>query len=436
MTITTHLYIVRSPMYIQDTIAAMLFELFDTAVAGEVAAAAATRIQAAVRGRAICGSLNRLHALYPNAGALNLIARRISGGARPLNKNIFVFCSRTTRLPPLPKEVLVALISTRLSHCAHADQAPRDQPVASGRALGNAAPQQTDSQPVPQGTPRGEGSSARAEKAGTEGTGQLKRREAEKQAARRRAAEKQAARRRAAAARAAAAKVAAATTAAEAALQGQCQVEEWGGCSSGATARWARRPSGIGSGGQQPTAHSLQTRFFCRTRQPPSCQPVALSRLFLAECLLSPDRLSVGLTRRWEELFHRVFLSTLEKQLFLSTVSSHAFDRISRAHCLLWTAAHIVPGAPSSALAYASPFSTPSTQTRRQRPPPFSHRPKQGTRSDDSPRRCSCPAGRAWFMVTASARPTTRAPHATWRQRTRAAATRWERRARSPLATR
>jgi len=135
MTITTHLYIVRSPMYIQDTIAAMLFELFDTAVAGEVAAAAATRIQAAVRGRAICGSLNRLHALYPNAGALNLIARRISGGARALNKNIFVFCSRTTRLPPLPKEVLVALISTRLSHCAHADQAPRDQPVASGRAL-------------------------------------------------------------------------------------------------------------------------------------------------------------------------------------------------------------------------------------------------------------------------------------------------------------
>ena len=229
MTITTHLYIVRSPMYIQDTIAAMLFELFDTAVAGEVAAAAATRIQAAVRGRAICGSLNRLHALYPNAGALNLIARRISGGARPLNKNIFVFCSRTTRLPPLPKEVLVALISTRLSHCAHADQAPRDQPVASGRALGNAAPQQTDSQPVPQGTPRGEGSSARAEKAGTEGTGQLKRREAEKQAARRRSAEKQAARRRAAAARAAAAKVAAATAAAEAELQGQCQVVEWGG---------------------------------------------------------------------------------------------------------------------------------------------------------------------------------------------------------------
>ena len=161
MTITTHLYIVRSPMYIQDTIAAMLFELFDTAVAGEVAAAAATRIQAAVRGRAICGSLNRLHALYPNAGALNLIARRISGGARALNKNIFVFCSRTTRLPPLSKEVLVALISTRLSHCAHADQAPRDQPVASGRALGNAAPQQTDSQPVPQGTPQGEGSSAR-----------------------------------------------------------------------------------------------------------------------------------------------------------------------------------------------------------------------------------------------------------------------------------
>ena len=135
MTITTHLYIVRSPMYIQDTIAAMLFELFDTAVAGEVAAAAATRIQAAVRGRAICVSLNRLHALYPNAGTLNLIARRISGGAPALNKNIFVFCSRTTRLPPLPKEVLVALISTRLSHCAHADQAPRDQPVASGRAL-------------------------------------------------------------------------------------------------------------------------------------------------------------------------------------------------------------------------------------------------------------------------------------------------------------
>ena len=229
MTITTHLYIVRSPMYIQDTIDVMLDELFDTAVAGEVAAAAATRIQAAVRGRAICVSLNRLHALYPNAGALNLIARRISGGARALNKNIFVFCSRTTRLPPLPKEVLVALISTRLSHCAHADQAPRDQPVASGRALGNAAPQQTDSQPVPQGTPQGEGSSARAEKAGTEGTGQLKRREAEKQAARRRAAEKQAARRRAAAARAAAAKVAAATAAAEAELQGQCQVVEWGG---------------------------------------------------------------------------------------------------------------------------------------------------------------------------------------------------------------
>ena len=135
MTITTHLYIVRSPMYIQDTIDVTLDELFDTAVAGEVAAAAATRIQAAVRGRAICGSLNRLHALYPNAGALNLIARRISGGARALNKNIFVFCSRTTRLPPLPKEVLVALISPRLSHCAHADQAPRDQPVASGRAL-------------------------------------------------------------------------------------------------------------------------------------------------------------------------------------------------------------------------------------------------------------------------------------------------------------
>ena len=182
MTITTHLYIVRSPMYIQDTIAAMLFELFDTAVAGEVAAAAATRIQAAVRGRAICGSLNRLHALYPNAGALNLIARRISGGARALNKNIFVFCSRTTRLPPLPKEVLVASYPYAPVPAAHADQAPRDQPVASGRALGNAAPQQTDSQPVPQGTPQGEGSSARAEKAGTEGTGQLKRREGEKQA--------------------------------------------------------------------------------------------------------------------------------------------------------------------------------------------------------------------------------------------------------------
>lgn len=183
--------------------------------------------------------------------------------------------------------------------------------------------------------------------------------------------------------------------------------------------------------------HSLQTRFFCRTGQPPSCQLVALSRLFLAECLLSPDRLTVGLTRSLARVVSSRFLEHVwRNNSSWRTVSSHAFDRISRAHCLLWTTAHIMPGAPSSALAYASPFSTPSTQTRRQRPPPFSHRPKQGTRSDDSPRRCSCPAGRAWFMVTASARPTTRAPHATWRQRTRAAATRWERRARSPLATR
>ena len=93
---------------------------------------------------------------------------------------------------------------------AHADQAPRDHIVAPGRALGNAAPQQKDIQPLVPTTPPGEGSSA---------TGQLNRREAEKQAARRTAAEKQAVRRRAAAA----AKAAAATVAA---LQEQCRVVE------------------------------------------------------------------------------------------------------------------------------------------------------------------------------------------------------------------
>ena len=176
-----------------------------------VEAAAATCIQAAERRRLVRGSLDRLRVLYPNAAALGLFARRVYGGSRDPNKNIFVFCSRTTRLPPLPKEVLVASYPYAPVPAAHADQAPRDQPVASGRALGNAAPQQSDIQPAPQGTPQGEGSSARAETAGTGQTG------------RRGAAGTQAERRRKAAARAAAAKAAAATVAA---LQEQCRVVE------------------------------------------------------------------------------------------------------------------------------------------------------------------------------------------------------------------
>ena len=175
-----------------------------------VEAAAATCIQAAERRRLVRGSLDRLRVLYPNAAALGLFARRVYGGSRDPNKNIFVFCSRTTRLPPLPKEVLVASYPYAPVPAAHADQAPRDHIAASGRALGNAAPQQKDIQPLVPTTPPGEGSSA---------TGQLNRREAEKQAARRTAAEKQAVRRRAAAA----AKAAAATVAA---LQEQCRVVE------------------------------------------------------------------------------------------------------------------------------------------------------------------------------------------------------------------
>ena len=163
-----------------------------------VEAAAATCIQAAERRRLVRGSLDRLRVLYPNAAALGLFARRVYGGSRDPNKNIFVFCSRTTRLPPLPKEVLVASNPYAPVPAAHADQAPRDHIAAPGRALGNAAPQQKDIQPLVPTTPPGEGSSA---------TGQLNRREAEKQAARRTAAEKQAVRRRAAAA----AKAAAAT---------------------------------------------------------------------------------------------------------------------------------------------------------------------------------------------------------------------------------
>ena len=177
-----------------------------------VEAAAATCIQAAERRRLVRGSLDRLRVLYPNAAALGLFARRVYGGSRDPNKNIFVFCSRTTRLPPLPKEVLVASYPYAPVPAAHADQAPRDQPVASGSALGNAAPQQKDIQPLVPTTPPGEGSSA---------TGQLNRREAEKQAARRTAAGKQAVRRRAAAA----AKAAAATVVA---LQEQCRVVEFG----------------------------------------------------------------------------------------------------------------------------------------------------------------------------------------------------------------
>ena len=177
-----------------------------------VEAAAATCIQAAERRRLVRGSLDRLRVLYPNAAALGLFARRVYGGSRDPNKNIFVFCSRTTRLPPLPKEVLVASYPYAPVPAAHADQAPRDHIAAPGRALGNAAPQQKDIQPLVPTTPPGEGSSA---------TGQLNRREAEKQAARRTAAEKQAVRRRAAAA----AKAAAATVVA---LQEQCRVVEFG----------------------------------------------------------------------------------------------------------------------------------------------------------------------------------------------------------------
>eukprot|EP00964_Phaeocystis_antarctica_P050831 scaffold29594_cov75-Phaeocystis_antarctica.AAC.1 len=172
-----------------------------------VEVAAATCIQAAERRRLVRGSLDRLRVLYPSAAALGLFARRVYGGSRDPNKNIFVFCSRTTRLPPLPKEVLVASYPYAPVPAAHADQAPRDHIVAPGRALGNAAPQQKDIQPLVPTTPPGEGSSA---------TGQLNRREAEKQAARRTAAEKQAVRRRAAAA----AQAAAATVAA---LQEQCR---------------------------------------------------------------------------------------------------------------------------------------------------------------------------------------------------------------------
>ena len=87
-----------------------------------VEAAAATCIQAAERRRLLRGSLDRLRVLYPNAAALGLFARRVYGGSRDPNKNIFVFCSRTTRLP---KGSAGGLLPIRPSPCRPRRSSPK-----------------------------------------------------------------------------------------------------------------------------------------------------------------------------------------------------------------------------------------------------------------------------------------------------------------------
>ena len=132
---------------------AAAYEAAGAAVAAEAEAASA-RVRAAARGHLTRGALARLRALYGGcARSLGLFARRVRGGQHAYD---YVLCSRVSRLPPSPAEVLEAHPPEPTPvPAASANQAPQGHTLPPASACG-AAPELDDTQP-PRSVPRDRG---------------------------------------------------------------------------------------------------------------------------------------------------------------------------------------------------------------------------------------------------------------------------------------